>query len=192
MILLIVMPKYGYSQDKDSVFFDKGTQLLYYSPNFIYLGVPSEKLTLISGWEHSLGYSRFIAPRYSLRASILYASLKGKNDFPLDYKGYIVTIGHQYQIFKRRRSPFHLGQEFTAGFIQDNYKNDVHRTVGTNLLFGFTSPLFRKYPKWYIGMEGGYQFYYTTQNNKTHLQGSPLVFMLQYYLTKSVHYTPKK
>jgi len=43
-----------YCQVNDSIFFDKKTQFIYYSPNFAYAGIPSENFTWFKGFEHNI------------------------------------------------------------------------------------------------------------------------------------------
>ncbi|PIY12691.1 MAG: hypothetical protein COZ18_01455, partial [Flexibacter sp. CG_4_10_14_3_um_filter_32_15] len=138
----------------DSVYFDKGSNLIEYHFNPVYFGYLGGQ-TYFWGFEHRIGYQHYIKPRYSLRFGSRYMYIEGTDEFPLYASGITFQVGHQYQLFKRRRSPFYISQLFVYSFFKEKEVNEPTHVLGTTFLFGFSSPLFEKWgsEKWYINLE---------------------------------------
>jgi hypothetical protein len=197
-ITLFLLFSYSIKAQKikyDSVYFNKKSNLIEYHFNLVYFGYLGGK-TYFWGFEHRIGYQHYIKPRYSLRLASRYMYIEGTDEFPLYVSGITFQVGHQYQLFKRRRSPFYVSQLFIYSLFKEKEVSEPSHVLGTTFLFGFSSPLFEKWgsEKWYINLEGGYTFANNTlfPDDKIRITGSPFNFGIQYFFNRNKYEKIKK
>lgn len=180
----------------DSIYFDKGSNLVEYHFTPVYLGYIGGP-HYFWGFEHRIGYQHYIQPRYSLRFASRYMYIEGTDEFPLYVSSITFQVGHQYQLFKRRRSPFYVAQLFVYSIAKEKAVAEPNNLFGSTFLFGFSSPLFEKWgsEKWYINLEKGYTFGRTNRQSVSYRSvviGSPLCFGIQYFFNRNKYHKERK